>query len=146
MIVWRERYLYVFLIFLSILACVWIIPTQVQEGQPRVLPYLTVLVILLCSLVSLFNCLRGKKEVEVTFPKSVFYSLALGIFLYGLYIFLLNYIGYFSLTIIFILLIYWHIKLRKPLQIFSVAIIVPFCIYLLLSLALGLSFPSGLLP
>jgi hypothetical protein len=146
MILWKERYLHIFLIIISSLLYFWIIPSQVQEGESRVLPYLCTGIILLCSVACLVKVFRGKEEVTITFPRATIINLTLGILFYGLYIFLIEYIGYFSITFVFIMLIFWHIKVRKPLQIILIAIIVPLAIYLLMSVGLNVVFPTSFLP
>lgn len=139
---WKERYVHIFLIIVSAVI-LWIIPQQVQVGAPRAIPYLTVSVVLICSIYCLIRCLR-KNEVVISFPKSPLFKLTAGIFLYFLYVFWIGYFGFYSLTFIFIILNLFFLKNKRNVKsIILVSVITPLAIYLLLDQLLGVNMPSG---
>ncbi|QQK80422.1 tripartite tricarboxylate transporter TctB family protein [Salicibibacter cibi] len=142
-IYWRERYIYIFLIIISLLV-LFIIPQQIEEGAPRALPYFSISIVLICSIGGLANCFR-KKEVVISFSKSLLLKLGSGIFLYFLYVFLIEYIGYYILSVIFIVLALYLFKTRNIKTMIFSGVIIPLMLYLLLEQLLGLFMPTGIL-
>lgn len=137
----RERYIYIFLILISIV-CILLIPSQIGEGMPRLFPYITLSVVGLCSVMSLINCLKGK-EVVVSFPKNALLNIALGILIFIIYIFSIEYLGYYFVSAIFIVVSLFHFKIKRLRLNLILAITVPLVIYFLLDYLLGLKMPSG---
>jgi hypothetical protein len=140
--IWRERYVYVVLAFLSLVFLFWVIPWQVEDGSPSIVPYLSVTLILICSLVCLLKCLRGQEQT-IEFPKATLFNLGLGFVFYLVYIYLIEHVGYYSLSILCIALLMWHLKVRNWRSILGVSVLVPLGIYIILGYFLNLSFPTG---
>lgn len=138
---WKERYVYIVLIILSILVFL-ITPKQVQEGASRWVPYFSISIVLIGSITCLINCFR-KREKILSFPKAPFLMLLTGVLLYCLYVFLINFVGFYSLSVIFIALILYLFKKRNVKTMILTSVITPFVLYLLLEQLLGLSLPSG---
>ncbi|WP_209123575.1 tripartite tricarboxylate transporter TctB family protein [Alkalihalobacillus sp. BA299] len=142
MIQWRERYVYLFMIVFC-LVIFFIIPSQVQEGGPRIAPYIALGIIALTSVVCFVRCLRGEEKI-ITFPKKVLSILGLIVLLYGIYIFAIDIFGYFVLSVLFIAVVLWILKVTK-VKILLISTLVPLFVYLLLGELLNLKFPNGLL-
>jgi hypothetical protein len=141
MIHWRERYVYLCMIVFCLILFL-IIPSQLQEGGPRIAPYTALGIIGLTSIICFFRCIRGEEKI-ITFPKKVLSILGLIILLYGTYIFAIDVVGYFVLSVFFIALVLWILKVTK-VKILLISTLVPLFIYLLLGELLNLQFPSGL--
>lgn len=142
MIYWRERYIYLSLIVLCFII-LYIIPAQVQEGESQIVPYISVGTTLLVSIICFIRCLRNK-EIVIKFPRKVLFMLVMLVFIYGVYIFIIETIGYFLLSIIFIALMMWLLKVKSIVKIILISTLVPLGVYLVLGELLNLRFPSGL--
>lgn len=137
---WKERYVYILLISVSILVF-FMVPSQVGEGEPRWIPYSSMVIILLCSIVCLIRCFRTK-EIIVSIPKSTFFIWSLGVVLYGAYIYLIDIFGFYGLTFIFLMVLIFMLKNENKKVVFLTSILTPLVLYLLLEQLLGLNLPS----
>lgn len=139
----KSSYIYGIVGIIAILLLVLVIPLEVQRGEPRLFPNLYTAGLLIVSVIKLIGLLLNKRTENFKFNNKVFKYVGLNIIIYMAYIFLIQYIGFFTMSILFIIALMrvlgedWKITI-------ILCVVLPGSIYLLFTQILALYFPSGI--
>ncbi|WP_087972403.1 tripartite tricarboxylate transporter TctB family protein [Oceanobacillus rekensis] len=140
----KDSYIYGLVVLLGLLLLIIVIPMQIQSGEPRLMPYLYAAGLLIVGLYKFISFLFNKESEYLKFNKTVIKYVGLNILIYTAYIFLIQHIGFFIMSIIFIVALLrvlgegWKITI-------ILSVVLPASIYLLFTQILALYFPSGIL-
>ncbi|WP_077211746.1 tripartite tricarboxylate transporter TctB family protein [Bacillus dakarensis] len=140
----KEVYVYGFITILSVLMIFLIIPTGIQSGQPRLFPYIYSVALLLVGVISLIRIFVKKQSEQYQFNKKVSKFVGYSILIYFVYSLSIQYIGFFVMSILFILVLMRSLGEGWKIAIL-LSVILPSCIYLLFTKVLALYFPAGVL-
>lgn len=143
-IIVKDTYIFLFLVVISLLFLVTIIPAQVQSGNPRMFPYLYTIGLLIVSVTMVINSIARKQTKSFQFDKTIFKWVGFNILIFFSYIFLIQKIGFFVMSILFIIALMRFLGEGWIISIL-LSVILPGSIYLLFTKVLVLYFPSGVL-
>lgn len=143
-ITFKDNYFYLFVIIVSLLFIAIIIPNEVQSGKPRIFPYAYTFIIFLTATVTFIKNIIMKTSKEYTFNKKVVKFVGIALFIYLIYTAFIEYVGYFAMSILFmvVLLRYLGESWRTTI---ILSIVIPGSIYLIFTRLLLLYFPEGIL-
>ncbi|RKQ35739.1 tripartite tricarboxylate transporter TctB family protein [Oceanobacillus halophilus] len=140
----KETHIYGLIALFGLLLVLVLIPMEIQSGEPRLMPYVYAAGLLIVSMFKFVSLFFNKKTEFFKFNRKVFKYVGLNILIYTAYIFLIQKIGFFVMSILFIIALLrvlgegWKITL-------TLSVMLPASIYILFTQILALYFPSGIL-
>ncbi|WP_160112411.1 tripartite tricarboxylate transporter TctB family protein [Salicibibacter kimchii] len=140
----KETYYYGFITLLGLLLIFVLIPLGVQSGEPRLFPYIYSAALVVVGGGKLVHMMITKQTEQYHFNRKVLKYVGLSILLFFVYAFLVQYIGFFIMSILFILAFLLYLGESWKLAI-VLCLVLPGSIYLLFTRLLNLYFPSGIM-
>ncbi|WP_010530153.1 tripartite tricarboxylate transporter TctB family protein [Lentibacillus jeotgali] len=140
----KEIYIYGLVVLLGLLLILVVIPMEVQKGEPRLFPFIYTTGLLIVGIANLFILAFNKNSNHFKFNKKIIKYVGLNILIYTAYIFLIQYVGFFALSVLFIIIQMRVLGEGWKMSII-ISVVLPLSIYLLFTEILALYFPSGVL-
>ncbi len=140
----KEIHYYGFVVLLGMLLVFVLIPLGIQDGEPRLFPYIYSIGLIVVAGFKLLNIFLTKKGKIFKFGISVLKYVALSFFIYFVYSFLIQYVGFFAASALFILFFSRYLGESWKLSLI-LCIALPASIYVLFTRLLSLYFPEGII-
>ncbi len=138
----------------AILACccfMWFyaIPNHIKGPQAALYPKSLIIAMAMISLMILIKGIRSRKnggqEEKWTLLNEASVKALLVVPIMAVYIFLIDIVGFYTITFVFIILFMLCFGARRPLSICLYSALLPAIIYLVIGKLLSFPFPAGIL-
>lgn len=119
---------------------------KVTFGGPEFFPRFVTAFLMICSVLLIVNAFRGKalnKRIKVT-SQDVFWIFCVFLLTVG-FVISINFLGFLTSTLIYLLIFLIILKERRPLLIVATSLLAPLVIFLFFVKLMGIPLPEGLL-